>query len=129
MISAIRTTGPFAEAIVNGATDSDVFRAYVNVLTPQLQPGDVVIMDNLQPHKAAGVKEMIEAAGATLLYLPPYSPDYNPIENMWNKVKGHLRSVCARTFQALQQAVWDGLDRVTQQDCMGFFRGCGYVAM
>ena len=129
MISAIRTTGPFAEAIVSGATDSDVFRAYVkDVLAPQLQPGDVVILDNLQPHKAAGVKEMIEAAGATLLYLPPYSPDFNPIEPMWSKVKRQLRTACARTFETLQRAVWDALDHVTQQDCLGFFRGCGYVA-
>ena len=129
MISAIRTTGPFAQAIVSGATDSDVFRAYVkDVLAPHLKVNDVVILDNLQPHKAAGVREMVEAAGATLLYLPPYSPDYNPIENMWSKVKGHLRTACARTSDSLQAAVWEALDRVTPQDCIGFFRGCGYAA-
>lgn len=130
MISAIRTTGPFAAAIINGATDSDVFRAYVkHALVPQLQRGEVVIMDNLQPHKAAGVREMIEQAGARLLYLPPYSPDYNPIENMWSKVKQHLRSVAARSYDALQMAVWSGLERVTPHDCLGFFRHCGYLAM
>jgi transposase len=129
MISAVRSTGPFASAIVTGATDADVFRVYVRaVLTPQLRPGDVVILDNLQPHKAAGIKEMIEQAGATLLYLPPYSPDLNPIENMWSKVKRHLRSAAARTFEALQDAVWNALDQVTPQDCVGFFRGCGYLA-
>jgi transposase len=130
MISAIRTTGPFAQAVIVGATDSDVFRAYVQeVLMPQLDAGDVVIMDNLQPHKAAGVKEMIEQAGARLLYLPPYSPDFNPIENMWSKVKRKLRSAAARTFEALTQAVWAALDQVTPQDCFGFFRGCGYPAI
>jgi transposase len=130
MISAIRTSGPFAEAIVTGATDSDVFRAYVkDVLAPQLQRGDVVIMDNLQPHKAAGVKEMIEAAGARLLYLPPYSPDYNPIENMWSKVKQHLRSAAARTYDALLKAIADALATITVSDCVGFFRHCGYDAI
>jgi transposase len=129
MICAVRSTGPFAPAIVGGATDADVFRAYVaEALVPELRAGDVVILDNLQPHKAAGVREMIEAAGARLLYLPPYSPDYNPIENMWSKVKGHLRSAAARTFEALQRAVWSALDQVTPQDCLGFFRGCGYIA-
>ena len=130
MISAIRSSGPFASVIVNGATDSDVFRTYVQeALAPQLEAGDVVILDNLQPHKAAGVKEMIEAAGAKLLYLPPYSPDLNPIENMWSKVKRKLRSSAARSFETLTQAVWSALDQVTPQDCLGFFRGCGYVAM
>ena len=128
MISAIRTTGPFASAIVSGATDSEVFRTYVNeVLVPQLSAGDVVILDNLQAHKAAGIQEAIETAGAQLLYLPPYSPDFNPIENMWSKVKGHLRSAAARTFETLQQAVWSALNRVTPNDCAGFFRHCGYA--
>jgi transposase len=130
MISAIRTTGPFAAALVSGATDGDVFLAYVeHALVPELRPGDVVILDNLQPHKATGVREMVEAAGARLLYLPPYSPDFNPIENMWSKVKQHLRSAAARTFEALQAAVWAALDRVTPSDCAGFFRHCGYPAM
>ena len=130
MICAIRTSGPFAAAVVTGATDSDVFRTYVKeALVPELTPGDRVILDNLQPHKAAGVREMIESAGARLLYLPPYSPDFNPIENMWSKVKRHLRSASARTFETLQRAVWSALDRVTSEDCLGFFRGCGYVAI
>lgn len=130
MISAIRTTGPFAAAIVNGPTDSDVFLTYVKeALVPELKVGDVVILDNLRPHKAAGVQEMIEQAGATLLYLPPYSPDFNPIENMWSKVKRHLRSAAARSYEALQQAVWSALDQITPQDCLGFFHGCGYDAI
>ena len=129
MISAIRLNGPFAAAVVSGATDSDVFRTYVeHVLTPELREGDVVILDNLQPHKASGVRELIEAAGATLLYLPPYSPDFNPIENMWSKVKRHLRSAAARTYEALQQAVTVALNGITRSDCAGFFRHCGYLA-
>jgi transposase len=128
MISAIRTTGPCAAAVVTGATDSDVFLAYVqHVLVPELKPGDVVILDNLQPHKAKGVREMIEAAGAKLLYLPPYSPDFNPIENMWSKVKQHLRSAAARTFDALQEAVTAALQTITPSDCAGYFRHCGYA--
>jgi transposase len=128
MISAIRTTGPCAAAVVTGATDSDVFLAYVqHVLVPELKPGDVVILDNLQPHKAKGGREMIEAAGAKLLYLPPYSPDFNPIENMWSKVKQHLRSAAARTFDALQEAVTAALETITPSDCAGYFRHCGYA--
>ena len=129
MLAAVRTSGPCAAALVDGPVDADVFRAYTElVLVPALRPGDVVVMDNLQPHKAAGVRRMIEAAGATLLYLPPYSPDLNPIENMWSKVKQLLRSAAARTFEALQQAVWAALDAVTPADCRGFFAHCGYAA-
>ena len=129
MVSAVRTSGPCAAALVDGPVDADVFRAYVTlVLAPALRPGDVVVMDNLQPHKASGVREAIEAAGATLMYLPPYSPDYNPIENMWSKVKQSVRGAAARTYDALQRAVWDALDAVTPADCRGFFRNCGYAA-
>lgn len=129
MVAAVRTDGPCAAALVDGPVDADVFRAYVElVLAPELRPGDVVVMDNLQPHKAAGVREMIDAAGATLLYLPPYSPDLNPIENMWSKVKRLLRSAAARTFEALQRAVWAAVDAVSKDDCRGFFAHCGYAA-
>ena len=128
MIAAVRTSGPCAAAVVSGATDSDVFRAYVeHVLVPDLRAGDVVVLDNLQPHKAAGVAEMIEAAGATLLYLPPYSPDFNPIENMWSKVKQFLRAAAARTREALADAITAALNTVTAGDCRGFFRHCGYA--
>jgi transposase len=109
----------------------DVFLAYVeHALVPGLAPGDVVILDNLQPHKSPPrARADREGAGARLLYLPPYSPDFNPIENMWSKVKRHLRSAAARTFEALQEAVWSALDRVTPDDCVGFFRHCGYHAI
>lgn len=130
MISAVRTRGPCASALIDGPMDGDTFRAYVTlVLVPTLTPGDVVVMDNLQSHYAAGVREAIESAGATLEYLPPYSPDYNPIENMWSKVKSQLRSAAARTYEALQRAVWNALDAVTPADCSGFFRHCGYAAI
>ena len=128
MIAAVRTTGPCAAAVVSGATDTEVFLAYVqHVLVPELKSGDVVVLDNLQPHKAAGVREMIETAGATLLYLPPYSPDYNPIENMWSKVKQFLRSAAARTQEALAQAITRALETISITDCRGFFRHCGYA--
>src|SRR5262249_26572973 len=129
MISAIRTTGPFAAASIVGATDSEVFRVYVReVLGPQLRPGDVVVMDNLAPHKASGLREAIERAGAQLRSLPPYSPDFNPIENMWSKVKGKLRALAARSIDSLHDAIGTALATVTPSDCIGFFRHCGYIA-
>jgi transposase len=128
MISAVRTAGPFAAGTIVGATDSDVFRTYVReVLAPQLRAGDVVVMDNLSPHKASGVREAIESVGATLRYLPPYSPDFNPIENMWSKVKGTLRSLAARSVESLHDAIATALATVTTSDCIGFFRHCGYI--
>jgi len=106
-----------------------VFRTYVReVLAPHLRPGEVVVMDNLAPHKAAGVREAIEAAGATLRYLPPYSPDFNPIENLWSKVKARLRTLAARSVDALHDAIGAAMSTVTPSDCVGFFRNCGYPA-
>ena len=129
MIGAVRTGGPFAAASIVGATDSDVFRTYVReVLAPHLRPGEVVVMDNLSPHKAAGVREAIEAAGATLRYLPPYSPDFNPIENLWSKVKARLRSMAARSVDAPHDAIGAAMSTVTPSDCVAFFRNCGYPA-
>ena len=129
MISAVRTSGPFAAASIVGATDSDVFRTYVReILAPQLRRGDVVVMDNLTPHKASGVREAIESAGAELRYLPPYSPDFNPIENMWSKIKGKLRSLAARSIESLHDAIGTALATITSDDCIGFFRHCGYIA-
>lgn len=128
IISAVGLRGPFAPAAFDGPTDREVFRAYVQqVLALQLRPGDIVIMDNLQSHKVAGVREAIEAVGASLLYLPPYSPDFNPIENMWSKLKTNLRSAGARTFDTLCDAIAIGLATVTQSDCKGFFQNCGYA--
>jgi transposase len=129
MISAVRLDGPRACATLDGPVDADTFLAYVAlVLVPALRAGDVVVLDNLAAHKAAGVAEAINAAGATVLYLPPYSPDLNPIENMWSKVKSHLRSAAARTLDALGEAIDAALAAVTPDDCRGFFRNCGYLA-
>lgn len=128
LISAIGLRGVFAPAVFDNSTDRDVFLAYIQqVLSPQLRCGDIVIMDNLSPHKMPGVKEIIEAVGATTLYLPPYSPDFNPIENMWSKLKTHLRSAAARTFDALCDAVAEGLGTITTADCRGYFQNCGYA--
>lgn len=129
MIGAVRTSGPFAAASLVGAVDTAAFVTYVReVLAPALLPGDVVVMDNLSPHKAAAVRQAIESAHATLLYLPPYSPDFNPIENLWSKVKGELRSLAARTVDTLHEAIGQAFATVTSADCLGFFRHCGYPA-
>ena len=130
IIGAIGLAGGVEAAMtVEGATDADVFRAYVDrVLAPALSPGDVVVMDNLGAHKVAGVRASIEAAGAALVYLPPYSPDLNPIEKAWSKVKKLLRDAAARTQQALEHAIAAALAAVTPGDARSYFRSCGYPA-
>ncbi len=129
MISAIRLTGIEAPMVIDGAMDSLVFRGYIErMLAPTLHAGDIVVMDNLSSHKTAGVREAIEAVDASLLYLPPYSPDFNPIESMWSKVKQSLRGAAARTSRTLLKAIGDALRTVTLDDCRGFFQGCGYTA-
>ena len=128
MIGAMTITGVRAAVTVDAPTDGAIFRNFItDALVPTLVPGDVVVMDNLQAHKAAGIKEAIEAAGARLMYLPPYSPDYSPIEPMWSKMKQKLRSIAARTVDGLQIAVSDALQSITTSDCQGFFRHCGYT--
>jgi transposase len=127
MISSIRLDGSAACMVVDGATDNDVFRAYVlEVLFPSLRPGDLVIMDNLSPHKNSQVIELIEKAGAKVLFLPAYSPDLNPIEKMWSKIKEYLRAAEARTHEALIAAMGEALAKVTPQDAMNWFASCGY---
>jgi transposase len=129
MVGALRHDRVEAPLVIEGAMDSMVFRGYVEqMLVPTLRAGDVVVMDNLSPHKTQGVQEAIEATGATVRYLPPYSPDFNPIESMWSKVKQHLRSAAARTHSALVQAVGSAMRSVTPDDCRGFFEGYGYAA-
>ncbi len=113
---------------IAGAADGDVFLAYLqDVLGPQLRAGDVVVMDNLSAHKVAGVRALIEARGAELRYLPPYSPDYNPIEACWSMVKQKLRCLRARTLEALDQAIPEALRLVTAEHTAAFFRHCGYA--
>jgi transposase len=112
---------------IEEATDTDIFLAYLeHVLCPQLRPGDLVVMDNLSSHKVKGVRERIEAAGAELLYLPPYSPDLNPIEKAWSKLKLLLRSAKARTRDVLDQAISDLLPQITPDNARAWFRFSGY---
>jgi len=128
LIGALRLDGATAPMVIEGATDTDVFMAYVRqVLVPSLRPGDIVVADNLSPHKAPAVAEAIQAAGAELWYLPPYSPDLNPIEKMWSKVKAFLKKMKARTVDALFEIIAQALEQVTSTDAHGWFRESGYV--
>lgn len=127
MIAAIGTAGARAPFVFDGAMDSEMFCAYVEkVLVPELKPGDIVVMDNLQSHKNASARKLIEEVGAEVWYLPAYSPDYNPIEKMWSKIKAFIRKVGARTQELLYQAIADALDTITQSDIHGWFKSCGY---
>ena len=129
VLSARSLRGVVAAMTVEAPTDGDVFLAYVEqVLCPRLQPGPVVVMDNLPAHKVEGVRGLIEAAEAELLYLPPYSPDFNPIEQAWSKVKQHLRSAKARTRETLESATTDALATITPDNAAAWFAHCGYAA-
>ena len=126
MIAALRWDGVLAPMVIEGATDAAVFRAYVkHVLVPDLREGDIVVLDNLSSHKADEVEKMIRQAGAEVWFLPPYSPDLNPIEKMWSKIKEYLRQAKARCTEELYIAVRQALDRVTQSDAIGWFESCG----
>ncbi|MHC4994575.1 MAG: IS630 family transposase [Planctomycetota bacterium] len=129
MLSAIRSQGVIesASVVFEGATTAEVFVGYVQqMLAPSLRGGDIVVMDNLAAHKVTGVVEAIEAVGATVWYLPPYSPDLNPIEKMWSKVKSHLRQAAAKTIDGLNDAIGDALRSVGPEECRNYFRSCGY---
>jgi transposase len=127
-VGAIRATGFVAPLVVDGAVNGELFRAYVErVLVPELRRGDVVVMDNLGSHKVAGVRRAIEGAGCRLLYLPPYSPDLNPIENAFSKLKRLLRAAAERTLDGLWAAIGRLLDRFTPRECRNYFRHCGYA--
>ena len=127
-VAAVRLDGLVAPFTIDAAMDGEIFITYVQqVLVPTLRSGDVVVMDNLPPHKHRRVKELIEQADATLLYLPPYSPDFNPIEMIWSKVKRLLRSFAARTIDALHEAFGRAFAAVTTGDIAGCFRHCGYA--
>jgi transposase len=127
MISSMRLDGSTTCMAIEGATDAEVFRTYVQkVLYPTLRPGDIVIMDNLAAHKDAQSLALISQAGAQALFLPAYSPDLNPIEMMWSKVKNLLRSLEARTLPDLVTAIRSALESITPQDAMNWFAHCGY---
>ena len=128
LVSAICLTGPAASWLFEGAMDGEMFLAWIRQgLVPVLHQDDRVIMDNLATHKVAGVREAIEEAGARLLYLPPYSPDFNPIENLWSKIKQILRSLAPRTGDELLQAAKAAFAAVTAADCQGFFLNARYA--
>jgi len=128
ILGAMSLNGMVAAMTIEEATDGDIFLAFVQqVLCPALKPGDVVVMDNLSSHKAAAVRTSIEKAGAELLYLPPYSPDMNPIEKAWAKLKELLRAAQARTREALEQAIADALKRITPDNAKAWFRLCNAV--
>ena len=113
---------------IDGATDAEVFRAHAaHVFWPTLVPGDIVVMDDLRAHKVAGIRERMEAHGAQLIYLPPYSPDLSPIEPCWSKLKTCLRAAQARTREAPDAAMEQVLAVVTPSDARGWFRHCGYA--
>jgi transposase len=123
ILGAIGTRGMIATMTVEAATDREIFLAYLDeVLCPQLLPGDVVVMYNLSSHKVNGVQQRIEKCGAALLYLPPYSPDLNPIEKAWSKLKQLLRSAKARSKEALDQAIAELLPLITAEDAKAWFR-------
>ena len=126
-VAGLRLTGMVAPMVLDGPINRDAFLAYVNqVLVPELTPGDIVVMDNLSSHKGAGVREAIEAAGAHLLYLPPYSPDFNPIENAFAKLKALLRKAAERTVDGLWDAIGRLIDLFTPPECANYFTAAGY---
>ena len=127
LVGALRRDGPTAALAFDGATDGPAFESFVRqTLCPTLRHGDLVVMDRLAAHRSPAVRELIEAAGARLLYLPPYSPDLSPIEEMWSKVKQHLRSAAARTPDELIAAMGDALSAVTASDAHGYFGHVGH---
>jgi len=127
-VASLNWRGVSAPWVIEGSIDGPAFLAYVTaVLAPTLKRGDVVILDNLQAHKPDAVRAAIEACGARLVFLPPYSPDFNPIEKCWAKVKAYLRKVKARTFDALVEALAAALRSVSSSDARAWFAHCGYA--
>jgi transposase len=128
LIAAVGLRGPCAPWLFEGAMDGEMFLAWIRQgLVPLLQPDDWVILDNLATHKVMGVRQAIEAAGARLVYLPPYSPDFNPIENLWSKVKQILRRLAPRNAEELLQAAATAFAAISTADCQGFFLHAQYA--
>lgn len=126
MISSIRLNGQTAAMEVEGPSDGSVFREYVRiVMVPSLSSGDIVVMDNLRTHYDPEALRLIEACGASVKFLPPYSPDFNPIEKMWSKIKTLLRGLAARTQTELSAAITQAFDSITSEDAQGWFSSCG----
>src|SRR5215831_723531 len=128
LVAGLRTSGITAPCVFDGAINGERFRAYVEqMLAPSLRPDDIVLLDNLSSHKTAGIAEAITAQGAQLIYLPPYSPDLNPIEQAFAKFKAALRQAAERTREGLWQAIGRTLDRYQPQECRNFFKNAGYA--
>ncbi len=128
LIAALGLEGMRCSTVVDGAVNADVFESFVEfVLVPELRCGDVVIMDNLSSHKRQSTRELIERAGAKLVFLPPYSPDLNPIEMIFSKIKQKLRSLACRTRDALSRCMQSVLDTITPEDASNCFQHCGYT--
>lgn len=126
-VGGLTLDGVVAPMTLDGAMTGAAFLAYVGqVLVPTLTPGDVVVMDNLPAHKPVAIRDAIEATGASMLFLPPYSPDSNPIEMAFSKIKASLKKTAARTVHGLWNAIRDAIDAVTPMDARGFFTACGY---
>lgn len=127
VLAALTVEGILASMISESPTDGDVFLAFLEqVLGPRLQPGHIVVLDNLGADKVEGVRPLIESRGAQLLYLPPYSPDFNPIEQAWSKLKQLLRGVKARVLDQLEPAIAQAITAITPQNAHAFFRHCRY---
>lgn len=127
ILGALTLAGLVAVMTIEGGTDTAVFETFIQrVLVPKLKPGDIVVLDNLGAHKPPSIRRFIEAAGARLLFLPPYTPELNPIEECWSKLKSLLRTAKPRTREQLDGAIADSMDRITRSDALGWFRHAGY---
>jgi transposase len=131
LVSSIgKERGMGASLVVEGSTNGTVFHTYLqDVLCPTLERGQVVVMDNLSAHKGERVRELIEAKGCELVYLPPYSPDFNPIEQAFSKLKSYLRAACARSQKTLMEVIGQALSTISSSDAEGYFEHCGYRAV
>ena len=129
-VAGLRTTALTAPCVIDGPMNTNAFLAYVEqVLVPTLKPGDIVVMDNLSSHKAPVIRQALEAAGAKLLYLPPYSPDFNPIEQLFAKLKALLRKAAERSVEALWSRIARLLDAFQPDECTNYFRNAGYASL
>jgi len=127
MIATMGVSGMQAAMMIEGSVDTIVFNAYCEqVLRPTLKAGDIIVLDNLRAHRASRIEEISEQCGAQVVWLPPYSPDFSPIELMWSKVKAYLKKLKARTQEELEKAIADALKTITTNDCLNWFRHCGY---
>ena len=129
-VAALKLTGVVAPLVLDGPMNGETFVAYIEqFVLPTLAPGDIVIMDNLSSHKSAAVRTLIESAGAQLMYLPPYSPDLNPIEMLFAQLKAYLRKAKARTVETLWRVIGDFIKTVTPQQCAHYIAHDGYASM